>query len=583
MTNQPTEKHHHYYLGVDLGTSGIRACIVQRQMPENHLSNSSGNLDFPAINNDQRLLTCKILFSSVIEKFNNSNDPEARLRFTQTDFYQQNQNLVFTQNHQQLDSQSPLVWLKALYDLFIKCQQTFDFSKLNGLICDATSSTVMLLDEHFDLATKPLMYNSSLAEVEANTVKQYYEAFNHQQLPSAALGVSSSLAKVLYLNNRQTSHQQSKRFICHQIDWLNLVLSAKPQSNALTIISDENNCLKLGYCPQIQDFPDWVYKILEDKGNNLVLPKVLPAGNVFKPLQNFKEFNFANHCQLFLGTTDSIAGFLATGACENHDIVNSLGSTFAVKQLSARPIFLETYGLYSHKLRDKWLVGGASNSGGKVLLDFYSLKEIIWLEKFCAFLFKHYDESNGSDLPQTEVPKTEEGKRKSALSNLVIELTTLQDFYALSKTGERFPIAERHYAGKLLAQPTSQFDENPFFHLTISEKSNWLNCFLPAGDLFQLSQIIDVKPEQLNTAFAELILHTRFFNSIIHGLVQVEQKAYTLLETFDGQPGNIYTVGGGNQNTYWQLWRAKVFANRLKSSFSEDAAYGVTRLIANHK
>ena len=69
------------------------------------------------------------------------------------------------------------------------------------------------------------------------------------------------------------------------------------------------------------------------------------------------------------GTTDSIAAFLAAGARETGDAVTSLGSTLAIKLLSDTFADDAARGVYSHRLGDRWLVGGASNAGCAVLRE----------------------------------------------------------------------------------------------------------------------------------------------------------------------------------------------------------------------
>ena len=51
-----------------------------------------------------------------------------------------------------------------------------------------------------------------------------------------------------------------------------------------------------------------------------------------------------------VGTTDSIAAFLASGAAGVGEAVTSLGSTLAIKLLSAQPVDDSRYGVYSHRL-----------------------------------------------------------------------------------------------------------------------------------------------------------------------------------------------------------------------------------------
>ena len=76
------------------------------------------------------------------------------------------------------------------------------------------------------------------------------------------------------------------------------------------------------------------------------------------------------------GTTDGCASFLAIGAGVPGDAVSALGSTLTIKLLSDAPIFAPEVGVYSHRLGDRWLVGGASNSGGAALLRFFAADEI---------------------------------------------------------------------------------------------------------------------------------------------------------------------------------------------------------------
>jgi sugar (pentulose or hexulose) kinase len=80
--------------------------------------------------------------------------------------------------------------------------------------------------------------------------------------------------------------------------------------------------------------------------------------------------------RLVAGTTDSNAATLAAGIDRPGDAVTSLGSTLVVKLCSDRPIFAARYGVYSHRIGDYWLTGGASNSGGGVLRQYFSDSEL---------------------------------------------------------------------------------------------------------------------------------------------------------------------------------------------------------------
>lgn len=77
-------------------------------------------------------------------------------------------------------------------------------------------------------------------------------------------------------------------------------------------------------------------------------------------------------CVVGAGTTDSIAAFLAAGVDRPGQAVTSLGSTLAVKLLSTTRVDSAAQGVYSHRLGDTWLVGGASNTGGAVLRSLFA-------------------------------------------------------------------------------------------------------------------------------------------------------------------------------------------------------------------
>lgn len=84
-----------------------------------------------------------------------------------------------------------------------------------------------------------------------------------------------------------------------------------------------------------------------------------------------------------------------------------MGSTLAVKLLSSCRVEDARFGVYSHRLDDLWLVGGASNTGGAVLRQIFTDQE---LEQLSSKI----DPSTPSPL----------------------------DFYPLPATGERFPVAD---------------------------------------------------------------------------------------------------------------------------------------------
>jgi hypothetical protein len=125
------------------------------------------------------------------------------------------------------------------------------------------------------------------------------------------------------------------------------------------------------------------------------------------------------------GTTDSTAAVIAAGAGQQGDGVTSLGSTLVVKVVGNAPVWAPAYGVYSHRLGDLWLIGGASNTGGAVLQQYFSDREIQQL---------------------TEALRPEE--------------PTGLDYYPLPGKGERFPVNDPGLAPRLEPRPK---DDRRFF------------------------------------------------------------------------------------------------------------------------
>jgi sugar (pentulose or hexulose) kinase len=269
---------------------------------------------------------------------------------------------------------------------------------------DATSATLLLCDHQGMPLTPGLMYNDARSTTEAEDILATAPA------DCAAHGASSSLAKLLHL--RETISTPAYLAV-HQADWLAGMLSG------YFAVSDENNALKLGYDPIHRRWPDWLGR-LDIRPEHL--PVVLPAGSPIGTLRGSlaTRWNLPHDMQVVAGTTDSTAGFIAAGADLTGTAVTALGSTLVIKVLSDQPVFAAHDGVYSHRLGERWLVGGASNAGGATLLEFFNRCDI-----------RRY----------TRLIKPEQA--------------TGLDYYPLPATGERFPLLDPGLKPRLEPRPAS--------------------------------------------------------------------------------------------------------------------------------
>ncbi|NCA68831.1 MAG: carbohydrate kinase [Sphingobacteriia bacterium] len=268
---------------------------------------------------------------------------------------------------------------------------------------DATSATLLLATPDGTPCTPALMYNDQRAHAAAARIARAAPS------ESAARGASSSLAKLLHLQS-QLGHGKPLLAL-HQADWVAGRLCASHG------VSDWNNALKLGYDAASARWPDWVRALVPAR---VRLPWILTPGTrigqLDAPLAD--QLGWPRTLEVVAGTTDSTAAAIAAGVARPGDAVTSLGSTLVLKVVSAHPVTASDFGVYSHRLGDVWLVGGASNSGGAVLSRHFSASELVTLSAAI-------DPASPSGL----------------------------DYYPLSAVGERFPRNDPALAPRLLPRP----------------------------------------------------------------------------------------------------------------------------------
>ncbi|WFU78280.1 FGGY-family carbohydrate kinase [Bradyrhizobium sp. CIAT3101] len=306
--------------------------------------------------------------------------------------------------------QDPELWWHATVVAICKLGRSIDLRTVERLCVDGTSGTLLMIDAAGRPCTPGLMYNDARAATEAARIAAVAPA------DSGAHGASSALAKLLHLSDR--SEAREARFAVHQADWIAGRLAGHHG------ISDENNVLKLGYDPMARAWPVW----LDELGvRRELLPKVLVPGTSFANVDPTiaATLGLSPSALVAAGTTDGVAAFIATRADAPGDAVTSLGTTLVVKLLATQPIFAANQGVYSHRLGERWLAGGASNSGGGALLSHFTAADMERL------------------TPQ-----------------LRPEAPTGLDYYPLPKPGERFPIADPALPARITPRPA---EDHRFF------------------------------------------------------------------------------------------------------------------------
>lgn len=326
-----------FFLGLDFGTSGARACVL----------NEAGEQVF-----------------------------EARKTYADA-------------------AANPQHWREVLFDLITALPADIRFS-LSALAIDGTSGTLLAADAAFEPVSPALLYNDGRASAEALVIS------------NPQFGATSGLAKRLWL----ARHFPDAAFCFHQADWLAALLTG------IGGVTDVHNVLKSGFDVESLCWPDWVTRLPGGRWQQKVVMPGETIG-VISPV-TARHFGINPACVVRAGSTDSIAAFIASGASRPGIAVTSLGTTLVLKLLSKQRVDAPSSGVYSHRFGKLWLAGGASNTGGGVLQQFFCSAEL-------ATLSQQIDPALSSTL----------------------------DYYPLPAPGERFPINNAQLPPRMSPRPNS--------------------------------------------------------------------------------------------------------------------------------
>lgn len=345
------------YVGIDIGTSGVRACAID-------------------------------------------DDEVEQARATS--------RLPQPKRQGPIISQRAELWWKAALSTLNDLLAQLDRRRVRAVAVDGTSGTLLVTDAEGTPLGPALAYNDASCAEQLSRIDKVAAA------SSAARGTGSALAKLLRLQERYPQ----ARHALHQADWVMGCLASRYG------FSDENNALKLGYDPTTRRWPDWLAAL---EVRTELLPQVLVPGTPvgYVDARIAESLGLPRDVVVVAGTTDGVASFISSGADQMGDAVTSLGSTLVVKVLCARSISAPEYGVYSHRLGDGWLAGGASNSGGAALLQFFDVETM-----------------------------------NALIPRLQPQCSTDLNFYPLPHQGERFPIDDPNMLSRTSPRPA---DDALFF------------------------------------------------------------------------------------------------------------------------
>ena len=256
---------------------------------------------------------------------------------------------------------SPEAWLQGFLSLIQQWPSPWR-SQVAAISVAGTSGTLLLCDD-----------DGSLLKGPAGQALAYYQSFPEQAATALALATdglaasaSGSLARALQLMQLVRIPWSEPTFrLRHQADWLMGWLLGDWRWG------EEGNNLRLGWdlienrwCGSIGEQP-WA----------AALPQIIPSGSCPGKVSELAalQTGLGRECWVVAGSTDANAGVLAADPQEG-DGITVLGTTLVLKQFVTEP--LQGPGISCHRLAGRWLVGGASNAGAGILLQFFSASEL---------------------------------------------------------------------------------------------------------------------------------------------------------------------------------------------------------------
>ena len=302
--------------------------------------------------------------------------------------------------------QAPAAWRGALVQTLSRLGNELGVRRadLVAVAVDGTSGTVVPIDKNGSILRPALMYNDPRARQEAGELTARAGPWCRER--GYRIEASFAAARIRWIRLHEPSIFEKTRWFVHQADFATAFLTGQYGT------TDFNNALKTGYDLLAESWPPWLNA---EEGVAERLPEVVAPGERVGRIcpQAAAACHLPSGLAVVAGTTDGMAGFLASGATKPGEDNTSLGTTLIFKRLADKPAVGASGSVYSHKLpAGLWAPGAASNTGAA------------WVEEL---------------FPQSRPPDWD--------TRAVALLPSPYLAYPLVGTGERFPFVSETAVG----------------------------------------------------------------------------------------------------------------------------------------
>lgn len=255
--------------------------------------------------------------------------------------------------------QSPEAWWRALLPLLAAVaadlRSTDPAVRPLALAVTSTSGTVIPLAADHTPVHPALMYDDTRAAPQAQRCRA---AATEAGWPGVAYGTSYGLPKIVWFMESHPAETERVAIWAHAADYLIGRLSG------VWGVTDPTNALKTGFDSQSDRWPGYISDALQIPAS--WLPRVLPSGTPVGSLlpDVAATTGLPATTVVTTGMTDGCASQIAAGAVGPGEWNTTIGTTMVVKGVTRDPVRDPLGRLYNHRHPDGWwMPGGASNTG----------------------------------------------------------------------------------------------------------------------------------------------------------------------------------------------------------------------------
>ena len=260
--------------------------------------------------------------------------------------------------------QSPADWQAAAEGAIADCVKQLrdaghDPGEIRAISIDGTSGTIVALDKDHRPLTQGIMYNDPRAGAQA--ARAHAALGDQEKKLGYKFGASYSLPRIMWVREERPEVYEKTTLFAHQADYIAGLLCGEFAA------SDYSNALKTGYDLLDGRWPEGFAALGVDIEK---LPRIVRPGEPIAPVsrQAADRLGLSTDTLVTGGSTDGYASALAAGAVSAGRWASIIGTTFVLKGVTGSLVIDPNGSSYSHRLPSgEWLLGGASNIGGRAL------------------------------------------------------------------------------------------------------------------------------------------------------------------------------------------------------------------------